>query len=266
MTQPQAYKKSSFGPAFFFLTGRQRRALADYYAFCRLADDIADEPNRPNPTAQLNALAQEIDAIYIGSPKTDWGAGLLDDIAQFKLPKECFTLLIEGMRADLAKKRYATFEELDWYLYRVAIIVGKATLHILGVKEISKTHELACHLGRAVQLTNIVRDVYDDARLGRVYLPCQLTPQDILSGTHQAEVKKFLEQTASRAKESYILAFELMDYFLPTQMLPCRIMGYTYQKNLAKIEKTDFSFTNTVKLSKPEKLQMVLYAIFKTLF
>ena len=265
MTQPQAYKKSSFGPAFFFLSGRQRRALANYYAFCRLADDIADEPGRPNPQAELNALAREIEFIYIDAPKTDWGQELLKEVRFFNIPKDRFTLLIEGMRADLEKKRYTTFEELDEYLYRVAVIVGKATLDILQIKG-PQADLLAYHLGCAVQLTNIVRDVYDDARLGRVYLPCQLSAQDILSGTKADEVKNLLAQTAQRAHACYARAFEIMGYFWPTKMLPCRIMGYTYQKNLAKIEKTGFSFTHTVKLSKPEKLQMVLYAIFKTLF
>ena len=186
-------------------------------------------------------------------------------ITQFNIPKDRFTLLLEGMHADLAKKRYATFEELDWYLYRVAVIVGKATLDILGLTG-THANELAYYLGRAVQLTNIVRDVYDDARLGRVYLPCSLSAQDILSGTHKAEVKKLLQQAAVRAHECYTRAFGFMDYFWPTKMLPCRIMGYTYQKNLAKIEKTGFSFTRTVKLGKLEKLQMVFYAIIKTLF
>ena len=265
MTQPQAYTKSSFGPAFLFLTGRQRRALAHYYAFCRLADDIADEPNRANPTAELNALAQEIEFIYVGAPQTDWGVQLKADVQYFNIPKDRFTLLIEGMRADLAKKRYATFEELDWYLYRVAVIVGKATLDILNIKG-AQADELAYDLGCAVQLTNIIRDVYDDAHLGRVYLPCSLTSQDILSGTHQEEIKKLLKQTAVRAHENYTRAFERMVHFWPPKMLPCRIMGYTYQKNLAKIEKTVFSFSHTLKLNKWEKLQMVLYAIFKTLF
>ncbi len=265
MTQPPAYKKSSFGPAFLFFPRRQRQALAHYYAFCRLADDIADEPGRADPQAELDALAQEIEFIYIGAPKTDWGKTLAEDIRHFHISKDRFTLLIEGMRADLEKKRYATFEELDWYLYRVAVIVGKATLDILQVKG-TQAALLACHLGRAVQLTNIVRDVYDDARLGRVYLPCHLSAQDILSGTHKAEVKTLLQQAARHAHESYVRAFSLMEYFWPTKMLPCRIMGYTYQKNLAKIEKTGFSFTHTIKLGKWEKLQMVLYAIIKTLF
>lgn len=266
MTQPHAYKKSSFGPAFLFFPRRERRALAHYYAFCRLADDIADEPDRSNPAAELNALTQEIEFIYIDAPKTTWGTELLQDIRRFNIPKDRFTLLLEGMRADLEKKRYATFEALDWYLYRVAVIVGKATLDILGIKGTRQADELAYYLGCAVQLTNIVRDVYDDARLGRVYLPCPLSAQEVLSGAHAAEVKKLLEQTAARAHECYHRAFEFMEYFWPTKMLPCRIMGYTYQKNLAKIEETGFSFTHTIKLGTWEKLQMVLYAIFKTLF
>ncbi len=265
MTQPQAYKKSSFGPAFFFLSRRERRALANYYAFCRLADDIADEPNRPNPARELDELAQEIEFMYIDAPKTSWGQELLQDVRYFNIPKDRFTLLVEGMRADLAQKRYATFEELEWYLYRVAVIVGQATLDILQLKG-PQADQLAYHLGSAVQLTNIVRDVYDDARLGRVYLPCKLTAQEVLNPVHAKEVKMLLVQTAARAREHYARAFEGMERFWPTKMLPCRIMGYTYQKNLAKIEKTGFSFTHTIKLSKPEKLQMVIYAIFKTLF
>ncbi len=263
MTQPQAYKKSSFGPAFFFLSRRARKALAHYYAFCRLADDIADEPNRTNPQAELNNLAQEIEYIYINAPRTDWGAELWQDIQHFAIPKDRFTLLLEGMQADLSQKRYATFEELNWYLYRVAVIVGKATLDILDVKG-PQADELALALGRAVQLTNIVRDVYEDAHLGRVYLPGNLSPQEILTGT--ACLRPLLQQTAQLARANYVRAFELMDHFWPTKMLPCRIMGYTYQKNLAKIEETDFCFSHTIKLNKWEKLQMVCYAMLKTLF
>ncbi|MBP5403750.1 MAG: squalene/phytoene synthase family protein [Elusimicrobiaceae bacterium] len=265
MNQPQTYKKSSFGPAFFFLKKRKRRALADYYAFCRLADDIADEPSRTNPQEELKSLAQEIDFIYAGVPKTDLGQVLRQDVQDFQISKDRFTLLLEGMQADLEKKRYATFEELEWYLYRVAVIVGQATLDILGVKG-PQADALALSLGQAAQLTNIVRDVYDDARLGRVYLPCTLTAQEILAGTHADQVQQLLRQTAARAQERYALAFKQMQSFWPTQILPCRVMGYTYQKNLAKIERADFTFTKTVKLTRFEKIQMVLYALIKTLF
>ncbi len=265
MQTQNAYKKSSFGPAFFFLKKDARHALAHYYAFCRLADDIADDPNRLNPQQELSALTQEIEFVYVEAPKTQLGRALWQDVRTFNIPKDRFTLLLEGMQADLAKKRYATFEELEWYLYRVAVVVGMATLDILGVRG-KEADRLALSLGQAVQLTNIVRDVYEDARLGRVYLPCSLTPQEILDGSHQKEVQALLIQTATRAQEKYNAAFTQMEPFWPSKMLPCRVMGLTYQKNLAKIRKTNFVFTKTIKLSKFEKLQMVFYAIIKTLF
>ena len=265
MNLQNAYKKSSFGPAFLFLKQKQRRALSAYYAFCRLADDIADEPDRKDPQQELKELAQEIEFVYVDAPKTELGKAWRQAVRDFQISKDRFTLLLEAMQADLGKKRYATFEELDWYLYRVAVIVGLATLDILGVKG-PKAEELAQELGSAVQLTNIVRDVYDDARLGRVYLPTTLSAQDILQGKHQKQVQALQAQTAKRAEENYAHAFALMEEFWPVTMIPCRVMGYTYQKNLAKIRKNGFAAHQTLKLNKFEKLQMVAYALIKTLF
>lgn len=264
MTTENAYKKSSFGPAFLFLAKRKRAALAHYYAFCRLADDTVDEPSE-NPQRALKDLAQEVEYIYLGAPKTDWGNALVEDVRKFNIPRDRFTLLIEGMQADLAQKRYASFEELQWYLYRVAVIVGKATLDILGVRG-EKADALAQALGSAVQLTNIVRDVYDDAKLGRVYLPGMLGAQEILENKSPAQVKQLCEQAAQLAHENYRRAFNLMDEFWPTVMLPCRVMGYVYQKNLAKIEEAGFGSEKPLKLTKFEKLQMVGYALIKTFF
>ena len=133
MNEQDVYKKSSFGPAFFFLGKRKRQALANYYTFCRIADDIADEPQVHAPQA-LEELAKEVEFIYLGAPKTTWGKGLIEPIRAFHISKDRFSLLLEGMRADLAQKRYPTFEALQWYLYRVAVIVGKATLDILEVQ------------------------------------------------------------------------------------------------------------------------------------
>lgn len=264
MSDLNAYKKSSFGPAFFFLSPRKRNALAHYYAFCRLADDIADEPS-DHPQRALDQLAQEVEYIYVGAPQTLWGKALVEDVRTFAIAKDRFTLLIEGMHADLAQKRYASFEELQWYLYRVAVIVGKATLDILGVRG-EKADALADALGSAVQLTNIVRDVEEDAKLGRVYLPGALSAQEILENKNATLLTSLRQQAAQKAKEQYERAFKLMDDFWPTQMLPCRVMGYVYQKNLAKIEEQGFAYKRPVKLSKFEKLQMVGYAIIKTLF
>ena len=294
MIPPASYKKSSFGPAFFFLNKRRRQALAHYYEFCRLADDIADEPNVLLPPEQaLQELCQEIEYVYIGVPQTELGHQLLQDVRDFNLAKDRFLLLLEGMQADLQQKKYTPtdpahpFAALDWYIYRVAVIVGKATLDILGVQG-DKADELAQTLGTAVQLTNIVRDIYEDAQLDRVYVPCSLTPKEILSVQHigirmeanlnqEAQagnslairaltLKKTLQLCTQRAYENYTRAFQLMDEFWPTTILPCRVMGYVYQKNLAKIEKTGFTFTRAIKLTKFEKIQAVCYALLKTLF
>ncbi len=264
MNEQEAYKKSSFGPAFLFLGGRKRRALAHYYAFCRMADDIADEP-QTNAQQALAELKNEVEFIYLGAPKTEWGRELEKEVQTIPLPKDRFTLLLEGMQADLEQKRYPTFEALQWYIYRVAVIVGKATLDILGVHG-EKADGLANALGTAVQLTNIVRDVRADAKLGRVYLPCQLTAAEVLENKNHALVRQLQQQMTQKAKEQYALAFELMDEFWPLTVLPCRIMGYIYQKNLAKIEEGNFVSSEPVKLTKFEKIQMVGYAFIKTFF
>jgi len=265
MTDTQnSYKRSSFGPAFLFLSKQERAALADYYEFCRLMDDIADEP-RENPATELDDWQAEIERIYNLAPKTDLGQRLAQDVKRFSIPKDRFLLLIEGMRDDLNGKRYPSFQALNQYLQRVAVIVGQATLDILDVRG-TKAEELALALGRAVQLTNIVRDVKEDAQLGRVYLPCPLTPAQILQGTHSAQLMPFLTQAAQMARVYYAQAFTLMKQFPRLKMLPCRIMGYVYLKNLAKIEKEGFSAQSPLKLTKFEKIKMVLYGIFKTFF
>ena len=264
MSDISVYKKSSFGPAFLFLSRKKRAALAHYYAFCRQADDIVDEPNE-NPALALEALRQEVEFIYVGAPRTELGQALMQDVATFNLPRDRFMLLLEGMQADLSHKRYATFEELGWYLYRVAVIVGKATLDILGERG-DKADLLAQYLGSAVQLTNIVRDVYEDAKMGRVYLPCTLTAQEILENRSAPEVEQLCKQVTRRARAYYEQAFKLMEDFWPLTILPCRVMGYVYQKNLAKIEEAGFAIGPAIKLTKFEKIKMVGYALIKTFF
>ena len=266
-----SYKKSSFGPAFLFLEKYRREALADYYEFCRRMDDIADEPDVQNPAGELDFWAAEIARVYAGNPETDLGKRLLADVKKFGITQDRFLMLIDGMRGDLRGQTYATFKELNGYIYRVAVVVGLATLDILGVKG-SEAEALAHELGGAVQLTNIIRDVPDDAALGRVYLPEELlarydlTRQDVLSGRSEERLSRILAETADRAQTLYARAFERMKRFARLKMLPCRMMGYVYFSNLAKIRKTGFRFMRPVKLTKAEKLQGVLHALFKTVF
>lgn len=266
-----SYKKSSFGPAFLFLGKRRREALSDYYEFCRRMDDIADEPDVPAPAKELDFWQEEISRVYTGTPNTDLGRRLLADVKEFGITQDRFLMLIDGMRADLRGQTYATFKELGGYMYRVAVIVGLATLDILGVKG-AAADTLAEELGMAVQLTNIIRDVPDDAALGRVYLPEELlaryglTRQDILAGRGADARSAVLRHMALLAEDYYARAFEQMKSFARLKMLPCRVMGYVYFANLAKIRKTGFRFMCPVKLTKTEKLQGVLHALFKTVF
>jgi phytoene synthase len=267
----QSYKKSSFGPAFFFLGKRQREALANYYEFCRLMDDLADEPDQPNPQQQLDSWAGEIARVYAGSPQTPLGVRLMQDVADFGISKDRFLLLIEGMQADLRGENYQTFEELEWYLYRVAVVVGMATLDILGVKG-PQADSLSKDLGGAVQLTNIIRDVPSDAALGRVYLPIELlekhnlTRQDVLEGKNSDRVAFALQEADVLAQRLYNRAERKMNALPKLKMLPCRVMGYVYAANLAKIRKMGFLFSQPVKLSKFEKIKEVFHAFVKTVF
>lgn len=266
-----SYKKSSFGPAFFFLSKRRREALAAYYEFCRIMDDIADEPTVQDPMQQLDFWQAEVQRIFSGRALTDLGKQLSAMVQEFAIRQNRFLLLIEGMRADLQAKKYDTMDALDWYLYRVAVVVGLATLDILGVRG-EQAQTLADHLGRAVQLTNIIRDVPDDARLGRVYLPGDLlgkyglTREGVLTGKPSEKLAQLLSELADLAQHYYGLAAQDMARLPRMQMLPCRMMACVYAKNLAKIKESRFWFERPIKLTKTEKLAGVLHACCKTFF
>ncbi len=266
-----SYKKSSFGPAFFFVGPRRRAALAAYYEFCRLMDDIADEPRDTDPIKELDFWQAEIERIFNGSAQTSLGKRLSEVVKEFKLSPERFLLLIEGMRADLQGRTYVTLQELDWYLYRVAVVVGLATLDILDVKG-PQANALALSLGSAVQLTNIIRDVSEDAKLKRVYIPEKvltqfgLTREDILAGRKPEETACALSFLDEKAQQLYEQSFMLMCQWPRLKMLPCRMMACVYAKNLAKIRKGGFLSACPLKLTKAEKLMGVLYAGFQTIF
>ena len=266
-----SYKKSSFGPAFFFLSKQRREALAAYYEFCRLMDDIADEPDVKNPAAALDFWQEEVKRIFAKEAQTPLGKQLMQVVKDFGLPQDRFDLLIDGMRYDLAGRTYQTESELDEYIYRVAVIVGLATLDILGVKG-QRAQELAQNLGSAVQLTNIIRDVPEDAKLNRVYLPTDLlakyglTAAAVLTGKQPAQTAQVLAVLDEKAQSYYAKSRQVMAQLPRISMLPCRMMSCVYAQNLAKIRKSGFCFDKPIKLTKTEKLKGVFYAWFETLF
>lgn len=243
--------------------------MAAYYEFCRLMDDIADEPDVKDPLKELDFWKEEVERIFNHAPQTPLGKQLMQAVDEFNIGKESFVQLIEGMRDDLTGKVYDTQDALNTYLYRVAVVVGLATLDILEVaKEPART--LAENLGRAVQLTNIVRDVADDAKLNRVYLPTDLltkyslTREDVLTANQPAQIAQVLAELAKQSDEYYQKAFAQMKTLPRLKMLPCRMMGCVYAKNLAKISKSGFMVSRSVKLTKTEKLTGVVYAWYQT--
>ena len=271
-TSHTAYKKSSFGPAFLFLDRKRRKGLAVYYTFCRLMDDIADEPNVKNRAEELADWRAEIARVYEKKTTTQLGRDLQKLVRRFKFTPDRFLWLIDGMQADIEGRTYKSFEELEWYLWRVAGIVGLATLDILGIKG-EKAKALAQTLGFAVQTTNIIRDVHEDAKMGRVYLPDDLlqehgiTREQILRNTAPAaQLAEVLANLADQSILCYAQAERIMHTLPRRRMLPCRVMSLVYRANLAKIEKTDFKFKRAVKLSKFEKLKYSTYALFNTMF
>ncbi|MFA6433665.1 MAG: squalene/phytoene synthase family protein [Elusimicrobiales bacterium] len=166
---------SSFKPAFLFLEPEQRRALSAFYGYARTVDDIADAGAAapPEKEAALAAWKERIEALFSGgAPRGRLEEELAWAAKTFSMRKENFLLLLEGVGLDARKKEYASFEELKFYMYRVASAVGLSALEIFGWRG-AGAEAYAENLGYAVQLTNIIRDVFEDARLGRTYIPLE---------------------------------------------------------------------------------------------
>jgi len=260
MAMNTVYKKSSFGPAFLFLDKEQKNALAAVYAFCRKVDDIVDEPAE-NPRGQLDFWRVEIGKVFSAkTPETEIARELQKYAVKFSLSKDNFLLLLDGMEMDLNQKTYKNFEELKEYLYRVAGVVGLMCCEICGFKK-DEIFDYAVTLGNAVQLTNIIRDVYEDVSLGRIYLPrddmakFNITPEDI-KNKNIAAVSKILAFEGRRAQDFFNAAAKLKNR--KKDLLPAEIMGAVYQSLLAKMEKTGFSFTNKVSIGKIKKIAAVI--------
>src|SRR3954469_21646974 len=207
-------RKTSFYYAFLVLPAEQRRAIIAVWDFCRAVDDAVDEDDaaadgvptgRPAIAFWRDELAR---AFSGGAPATPQGRNLQPLIARFELPRQAFDDVIDGVAMDLDTTRYQTFDDLFQYCRRVASAVGLICIRIFGCTG-ERACEYALSLGVALQLTNILRDVKDDLRRGRVYLPlddlgaCGCTVDDLAAGTVSEPVRRLIEFECGRAREFY---------------------------------------------------------------
>jgi phytoene synthase len=200
---------SSFYYSFMFLPKDRREAITALYAFCREVDDIADEcTDFTIAQTKLNWWRTEIENLYEGKPQHPVSKALLNPIKTYQLDSEHFIEVIDGMEMDLKFNRYEDFKQLQLYCYRVASVVGLLTAQVLGFSN-RKTLKYAHDLGMAFQLTNIVRDVGEDARRNRIYLPLdelaqfKVTEDDILHSRESDAVKNLLDHQIERAETYY---------------------------------------------------------------
>jgi phytoene synthase len=204
---------SSFYYSFRFLPENRRLAITALYAFCREVDDIVDECSDANVAlTKLNWWRQEIKDLFQGQPHHPVSHALTPAIQEFNLPAEQFQEIIDGMEMDLTMHRYEDFKSLRLYCHRVAGVVGELSAIIFGHTE-RGTLRYAADLGLAFQLTNIIRDVGEDARRNRIYLPMDelakfnVPASDILNARQTDNFKQLMEFQYQRAQEFYDLAF-----------------------------------------------------------
>lgn len=252
---------SSFYYSFLFLPPEQRRAIMALYAFCREVDDVVDECSDPAlAQTTLQWWREEIARLYAGTPQHPVSQALQTAIARYNLPQEHFQEIIDGMAMDLSQTRYATFKELSLYCYRVASVVGLMAATIFGYED-RHTLKYAHDLGMAFQLTNILRDVGEDAARGRIYIPADelarfgVSEDDIRAQRMSGGMQELLRFQAERARNYYDKAFAHLPTADRYRQRSGLIMAAIYLSTLDAIEQQGYPvLARRVRLSPWRKL------------
>jgi 15-cis-phytoene synthase len=237
---------SSFYYSFRFLPPQQRSAITALYAFCREVDDAVDEVSDPDVArVKLAWWRTEVGATFEGRAHHPVALALAPAIARFNLPQEHFQTVIDGMTMDLEHSRYPDFATLERYCHCVAGVVGLLSVEIFGYTSPS-TRDYARNLGVAFQLTNIIRDVGEDAQRGRIYLPQDelsrfgVEPKDLLARRVTAGFQALMAHQVERARSFYARALAALPPADRRAQRPGLIAGAIYQALLAEIERDDF--------------------------
>ncbi len=237
---------SSFYYSFLFLPARQRQAITALYAFCREVDDTVDESLDPGVARlKLDWWRAEVARLFEGAPQHPVTQALAPHLQSFGIGRRQLIEIVDGMQMDLEQDRYVDFEGLKLYCHRVAGVVGELAAGIFGATQ-PATHEYAEQLGLAFQLTNIIRDVGEDARKGRIYLPIEdlqrfaVPAHEILAVRHSERFVRLMRFQAARAREHYQRAFAKLPEADRRSQRPGLIMAAIYATLLAEIERDGF--------------------------
>jgi phytoene synthase len=267
---------SNLALAFVLLPKSKRDAMSALYAFCREVDDVADNESVPAETrrAQLaDWRADVIRACENQTPQLPVNRELQPVIRQFNLRFELFDELLKGCEMDLDIKRYENFEALETYCYHVASVVGLLSIEIFGYKNPS-TRDYAVFLGKALQFTNILRDVKTDAKRGRIYLPkselnnFNVAESEILNSKYSENYRALAGSVAAQAKHFYKLARKTLPAEDRRSMVAAELMGSVYWRLLQKMERGRFDVfgPRPLKLGKPHKLALIVQSWLRFAF
>jgi phytoene synthase len=272
-TEPAAHQGVALGSSFYaamrILPREQREAMFQVYSFCRYVDDIADSDGpRPERLEALQQWRDDIDALYRGDPPARL-QDYADSVKRFGLKREDFLAIIDGMEMDVPADIRAPDEAtLDLYCDRVASAVGRLSVRIFGLPEADGI-ELAHHLGRALQLTNILRDIDEDAQIGRLYLPREGLIRAGISGTDPLVVTQHpalplvCAPMVERAQAHFDKADAVMNRNARRLVRAPRIMSKYYHSILQLLIGRGFALPRApVRLGKASRIAILLqYAI-----
>ena len=237
---------SSFYYAFLFLPPPRRAAITAFYAFCREVDDVVDEVSDPGVAAtKLAWWRKEVATAYAGQPSHPVMKALMPSVGAFDIRADHLLAVIDGCQMDLEQSRYLDFAGLARYCHLVAGVVGEVASGIFGRTQ-PRTVEYAHKLGLAMQLTNIIRDVGDDARRGRIYLPMSelkqydVKAQEILNRGYSDRFTALMKFQAERAHRIYDEAFSLLPGADARAQKPGVMMANIYRTLLREIESDNF--------------------------
>ena len=267
---------SNLALAFVLLPRTKRDSMSALYAFCREVDDVADNESAPvgHRREQLAAWRADIRrACGAEVPQFQVNRELQPVIQQCHLPFELFDELLKGVEMDLDIKRYENFDALELYCHRVASVVGLLSIEIFGYRN-SACRDYAVHLGKALQLTNILRDVRTDAERGRIYFPLselarfQVSPDEILRHEYSPRFYELAASMAGRARGFYRLARETLPAEDRRAMVAAELMAAVYWRLLRKLERQRFNVfgPRPVRLYSSQKLILILHCWLRHAF